>query len=90
MSLIDKIEDLQNKPEHCRRRVLVASVLIIMSAVVLIWVSTIKFSLAKQDSKDACDPVAVFCEICKDGYKVLTAGAAGSFGQAKKIYEKIR
>lgn len=89
MSLTDKIENLQNKPERYRRKIFAASLILIMSAVLFVWVTTLRFSLSGQENKNknVCDPVAVLCGIGKDGYNVLTAGVKNSFGRVKKIYE---
>lgn len=45
MPLLDKIEELQNKPENYRRKVLVVLMVTIMSVVVAVWVSTVNLSV---------------------------------------------
>ncbi len=44
MSLLDKIEKLQKKPESYRKKLLVMLMVVFMSTIVFIWFSTINFS----------------------------------------------
>ncbi|NOY35366.1 MAG: hypothetical protein GXP44_00335 [bacterium] len=48
MGLLDKIEELQKKPESYRKRVLVVLMALIMSAIILVWVSTLNLSGGKE------------------------------------------
>lgn len=48
MSLIDKIEKLQKKPEPYRRRVLFITTILIMVLIIIFWVSFLDFSLEKE------------------------------------------
>lgn len=77
MSLIDKIENIQRKPEHIKRRILFVSVTFFMFVIVAAWVSTLKLASAKKDfpeGKEAiASPVSVFSGILSDG---LAAGVS--------------
>ena len=44
MGLLDKIEELQKKPESYRKKVLAVLLVLIMSAIVLVWLSTLNLS----------------------------------------------
>ncbi len=47
MTLLDKIEELQKKPENYRKKVLVVLMILIMSAVAAVWVSTVNLSVGE-------------------------------------------
>jgi ABC-type sugar transport system permease subunit len=49
MSLIDKIEDLRKKPEPVRYRVLIISLIIIMSVIIFFWITLFKYSLKNSE-----------------------------------------
>ena len=44
MAIIDNIEKLHKKPDHIKRRILLASVFVIMFIVVSVWVSTLRMT----------------------------------------------
>ena len=87
MSLVDKIENLQKKPESVRRRVLFFSVMVTMFLIITIWVSTLKIS-SKDDQKVEASytPVDIFNNLVKDSLSVPVAGVKEAFGQFKKAY----
>jgi hypothetical protein len=73
MSLITKIENLQKKPESVRRRILFISMMIIMFAVIVIWISTFKIALkTEKDAQNNYAPLAVFKNLIKDSFNVIT------------------
>ena len=51
MDFIEKIEELQQKPDHIRRRILVISVTSIMAVIIGIWLLLLGRSLATVDTK---------------------------------------
>ncbi len=44
MGLLDKIEELQKKPESYRKTVLAVLMVLIMSVIILVWLSTMNLS----------------------------------------------
>ena len=56
MAIIDNIEKLHKKPDHIKRRILLASVFVIMFVVVSVWVSTLRMTLGREDKKTAKFP----------------------------------
>jgi hypothetical protein len=78
MSLINKIENLQKKPEAIRRRILVASVIAIMFLVVVVWIFSLNLSLEKeQKNETSFTPFKIFGGLVKDAYDV-SAGSVKS------------
>ena len=76
MSLIDKIENIQKKPEHIKRRILFVSVSLIMFVIIAIWATTFKMTTSGDKSPEGsiASPLAVFGGILSEGYN---AGAEG-------------
>ncbi|RJQ30741.1 hypothetical protein C4572_03670 [Candidatus Parcubacteria bacterium] len=88
MSLIDKIENLQKKPEHIKRRVLFASLFVIMFLVVTVWVSTLKISLgSSEEESQVASPISTFFGIVTGSVDVAVSGIKDSFGKIKEIGE---
>ena len=56
MAIIDNIEKLHKKPDHIKRRILLASVFVLMFIVVSVWVSTLRMTLGREDQKTAKFP----------------------------------
>jgi preprotein translocase subunit SecF len=52
MSLMNKIENLQKKPEAIRRRILVVSIVAVMFLVVVIWIFSLNFSLGSDEKNE--------------------------------------
>lgn len=74
MPLIEKIEELRNKPENVRYRILIASIVAIMSIIVFVWLSVINISLEpKQNDKNdsALAPINAVANTVKDGFSTV-------------------
>ena len=88
MGLLDKVENLQNKPESYRKKILTASVLIFMCAIVFVWLTTFDFSLgAKAEQiKEAYTPFQIIGNDLvgiKDSLGVSVGEIKGLFNQIK-------
>ena len=69
MSLMNKIEDLQKKPEAIRRRILVVSIIALMFAVVVIWIFSLNFSLnSGQKNETSFTPFKIVGGLVGDVY----------------------
>lgn len=67
MSFLDKIEEMQKKPDHIKRRVVFAGVFIIMFLVIAAWVSTLKIKLGNEQGKTTLSsPFSVFKNIISE------------------------
>jgi len=89
MPLIDNIEKLHKKPDHIKRRILLASVFVLMFIVVSVWVSTLRITLSKESPKDSqvSSPLSVFFGIIKGGVDAGINGVTGSINKLKQDYE---
>jgi len=89
MPLIDNIEKLHKKPDHIKRRILLAGVFVIMFIIVSVWVSTLRITLGKESPKDSqvSSPLSVFFGIIKGGIDVGVNGVMGSVNKFKQDYE---
>lgn len=70
MAFIDKIENIQRKPDHIKRWILFAGVFVIMFIIVFIWVSTLKVTLGGNEGEKknvVGSPLSIFGDIIKDG-----------------------
>ena len=56
MAIIDNIEKLHKKPDHIKRRILLASVFVVMFIIVSVWVSTLRITLGEKAKKTAKFP----------------------------------
>ena len=67
MPFIDNIEKLHKKPDHIKRRILLASVFVLMFVVVSVWVSTLRITMGRESKKDSqvSSPFSVFFGIVK-------------------------
>ena len=67
MAIIDNIEKLHKKPDHIKRRILLASVFVIMFIVVSVWVSTLRMTLGRESQKDnqVSSPLSVFLALSR-------------------------
>ena len=84
MSLIEKIENLQKKPESIRRRILFASVIVLMFVIVIVWIFTLNlFSKNKEKAETNHTPFNVFGGLIKDVYDV-------SLGSIKEAVEQLK
>ena len=88
MSLINKIEDLQKKPESIRRRILFMSVIAVMFLVVVVWIFTLNLSLkSSEKSETSFTPFKVFGGLVKDAYNVSVGSIKDAADQMKKEFE---
>jgi len=88
MSLINKIEDLQKKPESIRRRILFMSVIAVMFLVVVVWIFTLNLSLkSSEKSETSFTPFKVFGGLVKDAYNVSVGSIKDAADQMKKQFE---
>jgi len=89
MPLIDNIEKLHKKPDHIKRRILLASVFVLMFIVVSVWVSTLRITLSKESPKDSqvSSPLSVFFGIIKSGVDIGVNGVVDSVNKLKQNYE---
>lgn len=87
MSFLDKIENLQKKPESIRRRVLFFSVATIMFIVIISWVFTLKFSFRdnKQEEFNST-PFWVLGSLLEDTYDMSVGSVKQGFDQLKKQF----
>jgi hypothetical protein len=88
MSFFNKIENLQKKPESYRKKILTASVLIFMCAIVFVWLTTFDFSLgAKAEQiKEAYTPFQIIGNDLADVKDSLGA----SIGEIKGLFGQIK
>ena len=84
MAIIDNIEKLHKKPDHIKRRILLASVFVLMFIVVSVWVSTLRMTLGREDQKDSqvSSPLSVFLASSKGG---VDAGVSGVMNSVNKL-----
>ncbi|MCK6462299.1 MAG: hypothetical protein L6Q29_00530 [Candidatus Pacebacteria bacterium] len=88
MSLIDKIENMQKKPDHVKRRIVFVSLFVIMFIIVAAWVSTLRLTTGESLKKETAvsSPFAVFKEMVEDGVAQMAGGLsdmAGSLDEAE-------
>ncbi len=84
MSLINKIENLQKKPESIRRRILFVSVIAIMFVIVVAWIFTLNLSLKdNKKSETSFTPFKVFGDLVKEAYNF-------SFGSIKEAADQLK
>lgn len=89
MSLIDKIEDLRKKPEPVRYRVLIISLIIIMSVIIFFWITLFKYSLKNSDLADKDDslkPPKTISGMISD----FSSAFKDNFSKVKKEIENIK
>ncbi|MFA4890532.1 MAG: hypothetical protein WC587_02795 [Candidatus Paceibacterota bacterium] len=88
MSLIDKVENLQKKPESYRKKILAASVLVFMGLIVFVWLITLNFSLGAEaeGTKDAYTPFQILGKDLMGVKDNLNA----SVGEIKGLFNQIK
>ncbi len=52
MTVLDHIEQIQQKPDHIKRRILVTIIGVVMTGIVIVWLISLKYSLAIQTNKN--------------------------------------
>lgn len=91
MSLLDKIEKLHKKPDHIKRRILFASLFIVMFTIVAAWVSTLRITLRHNDDNKGKDnqasPIFLFGSIIKDSIVVGAESLGSSINGLKDKHE---
>jgi len=73
MSIFDKLEKIQNKPEHIRKRILTVSVVLIMILIIFLWINDLKYSLQNKESESPPGPFSVFKEAILSSVSTLRA-----------------
>jgi uncharacterized membrane protein YozB (DUF420 family) len=87
MSLIDKVENLQKKPEPYRRKVLFAGVLAFMFLIVFVWFTTFDFSFGNDmEIKEAYTPF----QVIKNDLGSIKDGLKSSAGDIKKLFNQLK
>jgi len=73
MSLMDKIEELQKRPESYRRKILIAIMIVIMPVVLSIWFFTLDLPSAQNDEKkvEVQAPIALVVDGFTETYSVF-------------------
>lgn len=75
MDLADLLEKIQNKPLHTRKMILYSSVAVIMSFVLLLWITTISSTVSRvttkanerpEEAEESFESKASFSEIIHD------------------------
>lgn len=92
MSLMDKIENLQKKPEPARRKIMLVSMAVIFLLIIAVWVSTFRISLNAEntDEQKSGDqsPFAVFKNLTKDTFNTSSEIFKETLNKIKdKFYE---
>lgn len=81
---MDKIEDLQKKPEPVRKKILFISMTVIIFIVIVVWISIFKISLKPKEQNQAdFAPLGVFKNLVRDGFDASAAGI-------KEVIDKIK
>lgn len=73
MNIFDKLEKIQNKPEHIRKRILAVSVVLIMGLIIFLWINDLKYSLKNGESEAPPGPFSVFKEAILSSVNTLRA-----------------
>ena len=72
---MDKIENIQKKPDYIKKRILFAVVAIIMFVIIAVWVSTLNVTIGVEESREKkesfASPFAVIKDIVRDSIKLI-------------------
>lgn len=75
MSLMDKIENIQKKPDYIKKRILFAVLAIIMFVIIAAWISTLNITMGVGESREKQDsfasPFAVIKDLARDIVKLI-------------------
>ena len=86
---MNKIENLQKKPESIRRRILFVSVITVMFVIVVVWIFTLNLSLKSSEKNETSyTPFKVFGGLVKDAYNVSVGSIKQAIDQLKNGIEK--
>lgn len=79
MRLLDKIEELQNKPESYRRKVLIAVMLVITPAILAVWIFTFNLPSTRDEAEkvEIQAPFAIVLESFTGIYGSVKFGLSG-------------
>lgn len=86
---MDKIENLQQKPESYRKKVLFASLTIIMALIVVVWVSAFNLSLSEKQKEEVVSSAAPL-EVLKGDWDNLKESVKSPISDAKNIFNSIK
>lgn len=89
MSLIDKIENLQKKPEPYKRKILFASMLAFMFLVVFIWFTTFNFSLSNGNDIEITKAYTPF-QVLKNDLGSIKDNLKSSAGNIKNLFNQLK
>jgi len=80
MPLMDKIENLQKKPESYKKKVLFFSLIIIMAVIISVWIFTLSLSSSEKNSQIiSSSPM----QVLKEDFNNLKNTIKNSFNQIK-------
>ena len=72
---MDKIENIQKKPDYIKKRILFAAVAIIMFVIIAVWASTLNITIGVEESREKqesfASPFAIIRDIAKDSIKLI-------------------
>lgn len=73
--MFDFLEKIQKKPEYVRKRILAATVALIMAVIIVLWFNDLKTSFATKEEKDSRPPgpFSVFREAISNSVETLKA-----------------
>lgn len=60
MNIFEKMENLQQKPKHIKKRILTITVTIIMAIIIALWINDLKYSFKKEEKEKPPGPFSVF------------------------------
>lgn len=89
MGLLDKIENLQKKPESYRKKVLFATLSVAMALIVFVWVSTFNLSLSEKQKEEVVSSAAPL-EVLKGDWDNLRESIRSPINDAKNIFNGIK
>ncbi|MCX6731647.1 MAG: hypothetical protein NTX55_01525 [Candidatus Parcubacteria bacterium] len=85
---MNKIENLQKKPESIRRRILFVSVIAIMFVIVVVWIFTLNLSMKSSEKNETSyTPFKIFGGLVKDAYNVSFGGVKEAVNQLKTQFQ---
>lgn len=89
MSFLDKIEELQKKPESYRKKILAVLMVVFMSIIIFIWLSTLNLSLNPPDARGQKNeanytPFNILKEVAKESASKIKNSFSGAINQFKK------
>lgn len=73
MKIFDKLEKIQNKPEHIKRMILIITTVLIMSVIIFLWINDLKYDLKNKKNDSHPGPFSVFREAILSSVDTLKA-----------------